>query len=270
MSARLFLLLIPVALLSPGLPAADGPTAQISLAEKEKFLASAKVVKTRSPQRGITGTLRATLEDGTRKHEASIQTIDEFKPRFEGMNGTEINFKDSYRFNIAAYRLAGMLGIPMIPPSVFRKYNGTSGAFTWWVDDVIMDELDRTKNKMEPPDQDDWNAQMHIVRVFDQLIYNTDRNLGNLLIDKQWRLWMIDHSRAFRMVDSIKEEKNLQRCERTLLEKLKTLDEEQCKKELKDLVNAMEIKGMLKRRDKIVAHFEKAGPSALYSYSYRH
>jgi hypothetical protein len=33
------------------------------------------------------------------------------------------------------------------------------------------------------------------MRAFDQLIYNTDRNLGNLLIDGDWRIWMIDHTR---------------------------------------------------------------------------
>ena len=37
------------------------------------------------------------------------------------------------------------------------------------------------------------------VRLFDQLITNVDRNLGNLLIDKNWTVWMIDHSSAFRL-----------------------------------------------------------------------
>jgi hypothetical protein len=29
---------------------------------------------------------------------------------------------------------------------------------------------------------------MYVCRVFDQLIYNTDRNLGNLVITKDWKL----------------------------------------------------------------------------------
>lgn len=261
--------LLLVTVLPAFVRAADPPARKMTFAEEEQFLLHAKIIKTKSASRGITGTLRATLSDGKLTHDASIQTIDEFKPRFEGMNGTEINFKDTYKFNIAAYKLARMLDIPMVPPSVARKYNGTSGAFTWWVDDVLMDELDRIKDHIEPPDKDDWNSQMYVVRVFDQLIYNTDRNLGNLVIDKEWRIWMIDHGRAFRMMDTLRDEKNLQKCERTLLEKLKALNEQQCKKEMKDLLNSMEIKGMLKRRDKIVAFFEAAGPSALYTYSYR-
>ena len=45
---------------------------------------------------------------------------------------------------------------------------------------------------------------MHVVRVFDELIQNVDRNMGNLLIDTGWRAWMIDHSRAFRLHKKLK------------------------------------------------------------------
>ena len=258
--------ILAVPALAPGQSAAP----KLTLAEKEQFLLKGKIGKARGVSRGITGTSRVTMTNGTLTHDASVQSLDEYKPRFESPGGTEINFKDTYKFNIAAYRLSRMLAIPMVPPSVPRKFNGTMSSFTWWVDDVLMDELDRMKDKVEPPNQEDWNQQMHVVRVFDQLIYNMDRNLGNLLIDKQWRIWMIDHSRAFRMHEQVKEVKNLQRCEKTLLERLKGLTEEECKRELKDWLNPMEIKGILKRRDKIVQIFERAGPSALYSYSYRH
>jgi len=36
------------------------------------------------------------------------------------------------------------------------------------------------------------------MRVFSQLVYDTDRNLGNVLISEDWHLWMIDFTRAFR------------------------------------------------------------------------
>ena len=67
---------------------------------------------------------------------------------------------------------------------------------------------------------------MYAVRVFDQLIYNTDRNLGNLVIDKQWRMWMIDHTRAFRIATSLKNDKDLVMCDRKLLASLRKLDED--------------------------------------------
>ena len=36
------------------------------------------------------------------------------------------------------------------------------------------------------------------VRVFDELIANRDRNIGNMLWTSTWKMWMIDHTRAFR------------------------------------------------------------------------
>ena len=68
-------------------------------------------------------------------HDASIQAINDFKPVYATSMGTEINFKDTYKANIAAYRLGKMLGLAdMIPPSVDREVEGDASAVTWWVD----------------------------------------------------------------------------------------------------------------------------------------
>jgi len=127
-----------------------------------------------------------------------------------------------------------------------------------------MMELERLKKKIQPPDSDFWARQVHVLRVFDQLIYNTDRNMGNLVIDKQWRIWLIDHSRSFRIMTDLQNPKGLERCDRGLLAKLKDLKAEDLTKELGAYLNNMEIRGILARRDKIVQLFEKKGPSALY------
>src|SRR5689334_11386454 len=122
------------------------PPAPPTLDFKEEFLKSAQVLQSKGAAKGITNTLRATLSDGSTTHDASIQRIDEEKSRFEGTNGIELNFRDSWKFNIAAYRLGRMLGLSsMIPPSVERKFGGNVGAFTWWVEDVIMDEAARVQ-----------------------------------------------------------------------------------------------------------------------------
>jgi hypothetical protein len=237
---------------------------QLTRAQKEEFLLKAKVVKAQGAAKGITDTQRATLTDGTLTHDASIQTIDDFQQKADLPSGTEFNFKDSWKFNLAAYKLDRLLGLNMIPATVERRYNGRSGSFTWWVDDVIMDEGERAKKKAEAPDTTKWNDQMYIVRVFDQLIFNTDRNLGNLLIDKNWQAWMIDHSRTFRILPNLREPKNLERCDRDLLERLKQLNTETLTKELGKYLTGSEIKGLLARRDKIVKAFADKGPSALY------
>lgn len=226
--------------------------------QKEEFLETAKVLRTRQLAEGITNSLRATLSDGKCTHDAHIQTIDEYRAVFSGMNGTELNFKDTYKGNIAAYRLGKLLGLGMIPPSVERKYGGRAAAYTWWVDEVLMTEKQRYQKKAEPADQDRWNRQMHVVRVFDQLIHNTDRNLGNLLILNNWDLRMIDHTRAFRVDVKLRDEKNLERCDRQLLARLRKLDEATLVRELAPYVTRPEIRALLARRDRIVEFFEKA------------
>jgi len=229
-----------------------------------QFLLTAKVGRTRNAAQGITGTLRATLSDGRLTHDASIQSIDESKTTYQTAMGTEFNFRDSWKFDVAGYKLDRLLGLNMVPVSVERKHMGRSSCFTWWVDDVLMLELDRVKKKIQPPDVQTWNDQMEIVRVFDQLIFNTDRNLGNLVIDKRWRIWMIDHSRAFRISHDIREPKNLTRCDRALLEKMRALTEPQLAGAMEEYLSKVEIRAILARRDKIVKHFEEKGSGFLY------
>jgi hypothetical protein len=252
-------------------PAAMAQTAAgtltLTLEQKEEFLRTAKVVRTREASKGVTRTLRATLSDGNITHEASIQSIDEKKTEFVTPQGREMNFRDTYKFNIAAYRLGRLLGLEgMIPPSVERSYAGNVAAFTWWVDDVIWDEENRLKKKIAPPDKDSYARQEHIRRVFHQLIYNQDANQGNILYDKSWRLWLIDHGRAFRLYTTLQDPKALQRCDRQLLAKMKQLNENTLKAELGEWLLSTEIKGLLARRDRIVAIFEKLGPASLYDW----
>jgi hypothetical protein len=263
-SLRLTSLSIALSLASP---LAQG----LTLEEQENFLRSARILKTKTINTGITGSIRATLSDGTLTHDAHIQKIDERKSLFQTDRGTEVNFRDSYAFNVAAYRLARLIGVDMVPPSVTRSVNGQMCSVTWWVDDTLMTEKDRYFKKIDAPDADRWNRQMFVVRVFDQLIYNTDRNLGNLVIDKNWDLWMIDHTRAFRMHKQLKSPENLVRCDRKLIELLRALDRQSLDLELKGLLTDPEISAVLARRDLIVKFFDEkvakaSAGSVLYDY----
>lgn len=242
---------------------------QLTLEEKEVFLRTAKVVATKDARGGITGSVRATLSDGRITHDAHIQTVDESKIRFEGTRGTEINFRDTYKFNIAGYRLAKLLNLNMVPPSVEREFKGKTAAFTWWVDEVMFDEAGRLKQKAAAPDSNGWNRQMHVVRVFDQLIYNTDRNLGNLVITKSWDVWMIDHTRAFRLSHELMNVKNITQCDRTLLDSLRKLDRRAVKTSLTGVLTDSEINGLMNRRAKIVKFFDQSGEAALFSMDAR-
>ena len=206
---------------------------------------------------GITGARRATLQLGEVQHDALIQSIDEWRSTADLPSGREFDFRDSYKNNVAAYRLDRLLGLGMVPVSVVRSFDHKPAGFTWWVDDVVMDEGARLRKKLEARDVTAWNRQMYVVRIFDQLIYNTDRNAGNLLIDGDWRIWMIDHTRAFKVLAEPGNPKNLgSHCARSLLESLRRLDAPTLAAATTELLSEAQLKGLLARRDFIVRFFE--------------
>lgn len=224
----------------------------------EQFLLNAKVVHGRHTSKGITSPWRLTLTDGTLTHDAAFQKIDEHRNRMQLSDGRiELNFVDSYRYDIAAYRLAELLDLDdMLPVTVERKWEGNPGALSWWLP-VMMDEVERHKQKLTPPDADAWNHQMYKIRVLDQLVYDTDVNLTNVLIGHNWEIWRIDFTRAFRLFKDPLHVNDLVRCDRMLFGKLKTLDEHELGMKTKGYLNKDEVKAVMARRDKIVAYFQK-------------
>jgi hypothetical protein len=240
------------------------PTPVLSDSEQERFLTVARIARVRPIGKGVTDSQRATLTDGTVTHDAQIQTVDERKREFSTPDGLEIDFVDSWKFNVAAYRLDRMLGLELVPVSVPRDWRTSRAAYTWWVDDVMMDEGGRIKSGAAPPHPRQWTEQMQLVRLFDELIYNIDRNLGNLLITKGWRVWAIDHTRAFRTRTTLRKPENVTRCDRQVFERLKQLDRASLQRELGKVLDAGRIRAVLARRDAIVKRLEDLGPSALF------
>lgn len=226
--------------------------------QMERFLLEAKVVDRQRLSVGVTGTFRLSMTDGTTTRNGHLQVIDESKPLFQGQAGNEINFRDCYKFNIAAYHLDRMISLNMVPVSVMRKVGGRNGAVTWWVEDVLMMERERHLKKLSAPDTDKWNHQMYQIRVFNELVYNTDANLTNLLITKDWNIVPVDFSRAFRRHTTLKSPANLVRVDPRVYEGLKNLDAAEVEKRLKPYLMREEIRGLMARRDRIVEHFEKA------------
>ena len=230
----------------------------------ERFLREAKVLKTRAAGKGITGSTRATLSDGTLTHDAQIQSVDEARSEFRTNKGVEFNFRDSWTYNVAAYRVARLIGLTMVPVSIERTWASKPSAFTWWVDDVAMDEEKRSKENIQPPRTDCWIEQMHQIRMFDALIDNTDRNLGNILYTKDWRIWAIDHTRAFRRSPAPESFKALTRIDRGTLAKLEALDFAALKKAIGAYLPDHEIRLLLSRRDALVKNYTSRGPAALF------
>jgi hypothetical protein len=240
------------------------PTPSLTDEQMEHFLKTARVTQSRTIGKGVTNSLRATLTDGTLTHDAHIQTVDEKRSTFQGRDGIEFNFRDSWQFNIAAYKIDRLLDLRLVPVAVKRSWRGTTGAFSWWVDDVMMDEGERLKQKLPPPDAACWNQQTRLLRMFDQLIDNSDRNLGNTLITKRWRLWAIDHTRAFRYSKTLRNPATLTGIDRGVLARLERLDFETLKRAVDGLLTDADIRNVLVRRDALVEHYRQLGEPALY------
>lgn len=236
-------------------PASDKP--RFTCADMEQHLRNAKIGKQRNIPKGVSLPKRATLtsDDGKIVHDANIKTIHESKASFTSSRGSELNFKDWWEFDVAGYELAKLLDLNMVPPYVERKVDGKPASVSWWIDGSMM-EVDRIRKKLAPPDLDTWNKEMYTLRVFNQLIYNTDDNLTNVLISPDWHIWMIDFTRAFRTHKDIAQVKNLVQCDRKLLAKMKELNKDVLKEKMGRYLTATEIDGLLARRDKIVKFFE--------------
>ncbi len=233
------------------------PADLTSREEMESFLQQAKVIRSKELSVGVTRSKKLTMSDGRLTHAAHFQSVNVYKPRFDSRRGTELNFKDSYKYNIAAYRLDKLLKLNMVPVSVERKVSGYTGALTWWVDNVAMMERERIKKKLTPPKPYDWVTQMQKVQVFNELVYNTDANLGNLLVTESWELRMIDFTRAFRVHKKLRDPQKLTRIDSGLYETLRGLNAETLERELGAYLSDPELEGLLARRDRILDHFDR-------------
>jgi hypothetical protein len=255
-----FALVLTVAALRPCLAqdtAAPAAPPQLAVEEMQSFLQHANITATKSTKKGVTSAKRVTLSDGRVTHDAQLQDVDIALPIFDvGPKNSEVDFKDTYRYNIAGYRLSRLLGLDNVPMSVERKVNGKPVAMTWWIDNVILDEGARQKEQTVGPNPSRTASQIHILRVFDELIQNRDRNSGNLLWTADWKMWMIDHTRAFRTGKDLLKPQQLERVDRSLFEKMRDLTASTLTETMDKSLTKGEIDALLVRRDAIVKLFE--------------
>jgi hypothetical protein len=199
----------------------------------EQLLVEGKVLKLEDIPIGVTKPQRATLEGGQRFA---------WKPIRPGYNK---GFMESYKAEIAAYKLDRMLDLHMVPPIVERKHSGITGAAVYWVDNVKSWSVEKPPQGPEPM----WSQQLTRMKMFDLLIANIDRNQGNLIYDNDWHLFLIDHSRAFIDKKDLKNLAPLGRVDRKLWEKMQALTMADLDAGLEKWVGNNEKKALLTRRD---------------------
>lgn len=220
----------------------------------EELLLKGKIVSTRPLGEGITRPYRVELEHNGVKHSAIFKSIDVRKDGVTVLqDGTsDIGFQDSWQTEIAAYKVDRIIGLGLVPATVARRVvDGKVGSLQWYVEHMST-EAERLEQKLSPPDMDDWNEQIMTTRLFDQLIMNVDRHLKNILVTKEFKLRLIDHSRAFRNNQALTKPELLTKFSRTLLEGLKKLEKKDLQKQVGDYLQSGQIDRLLRRRDAIL------------------
>jgi hypothetical protein len=219
----------------------------------ENFLRNAEIVAAKTTPIGLTLPKKVTLTLNGQTRFGIFKDVDIYKDLMKFEDGRiDQNHQDTWKAEIAAYEIDKIIGLGMVPATVERTYKGTKGSLQIWVDS-IMSEADHKKNKVRIGNQDLFNQMMYKARLFDNLVYNTDRNLQNLLITKDWEIILIDHSRAFRPPYQLKSAKDLEMLSIAVLEGIKRLNEKNLTEKTGKYLTKPLIDGILKRRDAILS-----------------
>jgi hypothetical protein len=234
-----------VAAAAPG-PAAVGAKTWIGReAEVEEGLRGAPIERTTALPVGVTKSSRVFFAPGSPAASATVKHLP---------MGRRGGFWEAHQSEIAAYQLDRLLGLDMVPPTVERRVGTDLASVQLWVEGCsVIKDVDQSAC----PRPVEWARQVCRQRAFDNLIANIDRNMTNLLVDDEWNLILIDHSRAFAR-DKMPFEKEMTRIDRELFGRLQALDEPGIMKHIRPWVlSDGQVRGLLKRRDKIVAHFRR-------------
>jgi hypothetical protein len=222
--------------------------------EWEIFLKSAEITGHENIGEGITKPKKLFLKRGEIK-ECGV---------WKNPEGIQKGFKDEWRYEIAAYQMDKLLGLGMVPPTVGRRFRGRKGSLQLWVQ-LEINELDRIKKGIEIPEEkkEAWEKSIFLARAFDNLIGNIDRTQQNIRYTKDWRLILIDHSRAFRTkriyTDQLIYGKHglrstmlFSKLPRKFYERVKSLSYDKIKKVTEGYLNFYEIEAILARKKLLV------------------
>ena len=215
--------------------------------EFEDFLRTAEIDRTTNVSTGVLGIKRAYFKPGGLAVSGALRRIPPGK--YDG-------FFESYKSEVAAYKLDRVLELDMVPPTVARTYNGESVSLQLWTQNVkMLKEVQEQKLRPSPANLESYNFQLRRQKVFQDLVGNIDPNQGNILFDPIWNVVLIDFSRAFTNTRVLKFEATT--IDRPFLDRLKALDRDTIRREISDVVEGGAVDAILIRRDDIVKAFEK-------------
>jgi hypothetical protein len=236
---------------------ADGRELPFSTdAELLEFLRTAPVVGAKQLSGGINNPWRLDLELPGYRVRAIFRDVDVTKRSDSTAAERHFpSFRDSYVFEVAAYEMSLLLGLDNVPPVVLYEWRGQSGSLQLWIERA-RNEGERLASGESPPDPAGWQRQKTSMIVFDNLIYNFDRNHGNQLLDERGKLWYIDHTRSFKQKPSLPYRDELLVLDARLWERLRSLEEERIQQALTPYLDVVQVKALLKRQRLLIRHIE--------------
>lgn len=221
-----------------------------------EFLSEAEVVRSEPVGSGTTAPIRVLLERDGVLAWAQFQDVDEEHERVRLGNGEyAMHLTDSYRNDCAAYEMARLLGIDNVPPMVPRRLGQQDGRLQLWLAGVFTEGERRARNR-QPPRRFDWMARVQTMYLFDDVIGNVDRNMGNILLSEDFDMWLIDHTRAFQRRAEPRHLDEIGWVDRTVWERLRGLDRARVEERLGPYVSGFEIDAVMRRVEIVVRHVE--------------
>ncbi len=244
-------------------------------AEILDFLRTASVVSVTDISLGVTKPKKILLEkDGVRAH-AIFRSVDvPVERQVDPVTGRVASeaWRDSAVSEVAAYQLASLLDLPLVPPVVRRAIDNRPGTLQVWIENARV-EKDLIDQEIALPNETWWRGVHGSLLIFDNLIFNLDRNTGNVLIDRDWRVWFIDHTRAFQSRRKLRNPEYIRFCERRLGERLRTLTDDEIKARLSPYLDTTQMAALLARRSRLVKYIDglielHGEDDVVFDYSY--
>jgi hypothetical protein len=221
-----------------------------------EFLATAHEVSRESIATGITNPKQLLLEkEGVRAH-AVLRLVNETRRKtVRNRQSLTLDSCDRYVYEVAAYQVSRLLGFNRVPPVVSRSM-GRKGSVQIWLEDTLTEEQ-RRQRQLTSPQPMRWRQQWQIMSLFDNLVANRDRNQGNILIDRSWSIWYIDHTRAFLTSREPFSLERINHCERRVWQALQSVTDQEIRDRLSPYLSPFEIDTFLIRRERVVNHLEQ-------------
>lgn len=219
--------------------------------EMENYLRTADIISVKKDESaGRTAPWRINLNDGKIARQGHFKHVNRLRP--------SLFPADSYKYDIAAYKLDKLLDLNIVPPIVEREIEGTKGSLQLFLEGIIT-ENERKIRKIDPPDPISFKNTLEVINVFENLVYDEECfDPDDTLIQMaDWKVWRVDFSMAFSPTPELIPGSKITRCSKKLYQNLLKLDNEAAKAMLKPYLNDEEIEALLKRKNIIIEKIQQ-------------